>query len=246
MSVEQTAPPRALRPAERIAVAVDVADRVRLLELVQALKGEVGLFKLGKEVFTALGPAAVELVRAEGAQVFLDLKYHDIPNTVAGAVHAAGRLGVRMLTVHASGGEAMLRAAHEAAQAAAVPPLVIAVTVLTSLADADLERLGLAGPVAQAVERLARLALGAGADGLVASAQEVGRLRRGLGTAPWLITPGIRPAGAGHQDQARVATPGQAAADGADVLVVGRPITQAPDPVAAARAIAAELGGGAP
>ena len=111
MSVEQTAPPRALRPAERIAVAVDVADRVRLLELVQALKGEVGLFKLGKEVFTALGPAAVELVRAEGAQVFLDLKYHDIPNTVAGAVHAAGRLGVRMLTVHASGGEAMLRAA---------------------------------------------------------------------------------------------------------------------------------------
>jgi orotidine-5'-phosphate decarboxylase len=234
-----------MRPAERIAVAVDVADRERLLELVRALRGEVGLFKLGKEIFTALGPAAVECVRAEGGEVFLDLKYHDIPHTVAGAVHAAGRLGVRMLTVHASGGEAMLRAAREAAQAASAPPLVIAVTVLTSLADADLERIGLAGPAAVAVERLARLAIAAGADGLVTSAQEVGGLRRSLGAGPWLITPGIRPAGAGRQDQARVATPGQALADGADVLVIGRPITQAKDPVAAARAIAAELGGGA-
>ncbi len=238
--------PAATRPEERIAVAIDVADRARLLDLVRALRGAVGMFKLGKEVFTALGPAAVELVRAEGGEVFLDLKYHDIPNTVAGAVHAAARLGVRMLTVHASGGEAMLRAAGDAARASPAPPRVIAVTVLTSLADVDLERIGLQGPAGAAVERLAGLALGAGVDGLVASAQEVGRLRSAFGPRPWLVTPGIRPAGAGAQDQARVATPGAAVRAGADVLVIGRPITQAADPRAAARAVAAEIGGGAP
>jgi orotidine-5'-phosphate decarboxylase len=238
----EPAPRTFRRPADRLAVAVDLDDRARLLELVRALRGEVGLFKLGKEVFTALGPEAVALVRAEGGEVFLDLKYHDIPHTVAGAVRAASRLGVRMLTVHAVGGAAMIQAAHEAAASAERPPLVVAVTILTSLADDDLGRLGLVGSAAEAVDRLAALALGAGADGLVASAREVARLRSAHGQGPWLVTPGIRPLGADSQDQARVATPGQAWRDGADVLVVGRPITQAPDPAAAARAIAAELG----
>ncbi len=228
-------------PARRIIVALDVSEKQKLVELVQALRGQVGMFKVGKELFTSLGPQAVELVKEHGGEVCLDLKFHDIPNTVAGAVRAAARMGVAMMTVHCSGGAAMLSAAIQEAREALSAPLVVGVTVLTSLSDSDLAGLGLAGPVEQAVLRLGRLALDAGLDGLVVSPRELRALRQAFGNKPYLVTPGIRPAGASADDQHRVATPGRAVSDGADFLVVGRPITQAADPSEAADAIADEL-----
>ncbi len=228
-------------PARRIIVALDVAEEQRLVELVRRLQGAVGMFKVGSELYSALGPQAVQLVQEHGGQVFLDLKFHDIPNTVAGAVRAACRLGVSMLTVHAGGGAAMLRAALDEARGAVGAPLVVGVTVLTSLADSDLRAIGLAGPAEQAVLRLGGLALEQGLDGLVASARELAALRQAYGNRPYLVTPGIRPAGSDSDDQQRVATPGSAVAAGADFLVIGRPITRAPDPAAAADAIADAL-----
>ena len=227
----------------RIIVPMDLPQEEKLLALIGKISGRVGLAKVGKELFTALGPRAVAASKERGLGVFLDLKYHDIPNTVAGAVRAAARLGVSMLTVHAQGGRAMLAAAVAAARQSDPRPAVIAVTVLTSLAGSDLTELGVAGDPAQQVERLAALALDAGVDGLVCSALEAGNLRRRFGPAPFLITPGIRPAGADAHDQARVATPAEALAAGADFLVIGRPITGAADPAAAADAIAHELDG---
>ena len=173
--------------------------------------------------------------------MFLDLKYHDIPNTVAGAVRSAERLGVSMLTVHASGGSGMVRVAKDAAGESSNSPAVIAVTLLTSLGQADIDELGFSGQPRDVVLRLAALALSAGADGLVTSPREVGPLRTKHGNDPLMVTPGVRPAGSAADDQTRIATPAQALHDGADYLVIGRPITQDPDPAAAADRIAKEL-----
>jgi orotidine-5'-phosphate decarboxylase len=228
-------------PARRIVVALDVADSADLTNLLAALRGQVGMFKIGMELFSALGPKAVDLVRKHGERVFLDLKFHDIPNTVASAVRSAARLGVDCLTVHVAGGSEMLRSAAAAAQAQTPSPAVIGVTVLTSLSDADLGAIGLQGPTESAVARLADLAISAGLAGLVCSPREVADVRARVGQTPWLITPGVRPAGTAVNDQQRIATPALAIASGADLLVVGRPITRAPDPAAAAAAIAQEI-----
>jgi len=228
---------------DRLIVALDTPDLAAAETLVERLGGVVSHFKVGSVLFTAAGPAAVEMVRKRGGRVFLDLKYHDIPATVTGAVEAAVRLGVGLLTVHASGGAAMLRAAAAAAGAAGRDrPQVVAVTVLTSLDRAALHReLGVPIAVEGQVVHLAALAREAGCDGVVASPREAGRLRAILGPAAVIVTPGIRPAGGSADDQARIATPAIAVRAGADYLVVGRPITGAADPAAAAAAILAEI-----
>jgi orotidine-5'-phosphate decarboxylase len=234
--------------AARIVAAIDTADPARAEALADALAPpRCGVLKLGLELFGAAGPEAVRRVAARGrAPVFLDLKLHDIPNTVAGAVRALLPLAPAMLTLHAAGGPAMVAAAREAAEAAGGAPrrpILLAVTVLTSLDAAALASTGVAGGPVQQALRLARLALDAGADGLVCSPHEVARLRDALGAGPRLVVPGVRPAGSAAGDQARTATPAEAVAAGADWIVVGRPITGAPDPAAAAAAIAAELPG---
>ena len=211
--------------------------------LLDRLAGVVSTFKVGAQLFTAAGPGIVELVRKRGGRVFLDLKYHDIPAQVGGAVRAATRLGVAMLTVHASGGSEMLRAAAEAAaEAGRERPRILAVTVLTSLDRAELQR-ELQVPVAVEghVVHLADLARAAGCDGAVASPQEARRLRAVMGPGWLIVTPGVRPAGSEPGDQARVATPEAAHRAGADYVVVGRPIIAAADPTAAAEAILKEL-----
>ncbi|MBK9138475.1 MAG: orotidine-5'-phosphate decarboxylase [Verrucomicrobia bacterium] len=229
-----------------IIAALDVPTPERALELAGQLAGAVGAFKVGKELFTAAGPDIVRRLRATGAAVFLDLKFHDIPNTVAAAVRAAVRLDVQMLTIHASGGRPMMQAAEEAARdeaarQGAAPPLVLGVTVLTSLDDAALAEVGIAATSAQQVARLARLAAEAGLRGMVCSPLEIGLLRNVLPPTVQLVTPGIRPAGADRGDQKRTLTPAEAIAAGANWLVIGRPIIAAPDPAAAARAIAESL-----
>ncbi len=231
---------------ERILVALDTPRAGDARRLVAALGGRVRGFKVGLELFSACGPDLVRELRAEGHDVFVDLKLHDIPNTVAAAASALAGLGATLLTVHAAGGPEMLRAAvrgaAEGAERASVPrPAVLAVTVLTSLDDAALERVGLAGPCAQAVDRLAALARDAGVDGVVCSPHEIGIARRRLPTG-LIVVPGIRPAGGAADDQARVATPRAALALGADRLVIGRPLTRADDPVAALAAIASDIG----
>ena len=233
-------------PADRLYVALDV-DRLEDGEaLLDRLAGVVGGCKIGSQLFTAAGPVAIERALKRGFRVFLDLKYHDIPNTVTGAVREATRLGVFMLNVHASGGLAMMRAAAESAARAArefvLPrPLVLGVTVLTSLDRRSLEtEVGVLGPVPAHVLRLAERAREAGLDGCVASAQEIGPLRVRLGPRWVIVTPGIRPAERAD-DQMRTATPAAAVRAGADYLVVGRPITAAPDPAAAARAIVEDV-----
>ncbi len=232
---------------ERIFCAIDSADLARARHLAAQLAGHVGGIKLGLELFSAHGPDGVRAVMgaAPGQALFLDLKFHDIPNTVAAAMAAAVALGPRMINVHGQGGRAMLEAARDAARqgaeaAGVAPPLVLAVTVLTSLDGDDLKALGVANPVADQVLRLATLAAEAGLDGVVCSALEIDVLRDALGPDFTLVTPGIRPAGAATGDQKRVMTPAQALAAGADYLVIGRPITAADDPAAAARRIIAE------
>jgi orotidine-5'-phosphate decarboxylase len=230
----------------RVIVALDFADTAPALALAARLDPTTCALKVGKELFTSADAGLVrELVR-RGFRVFLDLKFHDIPNTVALACVAATRLGVWMLNVHASGGPAMMAAAREAvvrtAAEAGVPrPLLIAVTVLTSLTASDLASIGVDATPEQQVLRLARLAQSQGLDGVVCSAQEAYALRQAIGPAFKLVTPGIRPAGAAVQDQARVMTPRDALAAGAHYLVIGRPITAAPDPVAALDAINASI-----
>ena len=221
-----------------IAVALDAPDVETAARWAQAVTPHVSVVKVGLELFCRVGPTAVETVRGgSGVGLFLDLKLHDIPNPVAGAARSVARLRPTYLTVHASGGADMVRAAVEAA-----PDVTIAaVTVLTSLSGEVLDAVGLAGPPADAVRRLAALAVGAGAGALVCSPQEVALVRAEVGPGVVLITPGVRPVGADVGDQARVATPEQALADGADLLVIGRPITGAPDVGAAAAAIAASL-----
>jgi orotidine-5'-phosphate decarboxylase len=221
-----------------IAVALDTSDVTVATRWTAAVAPYVSTVKVGLELFSAEGPAAVEKVRAAAdVDLFLDLKLHDIPATVAGAARALAPLRPTLLTVHAGGGPAMVAAA-----AAAMPhTLIAAVTILTSLSADDLDRLGIAGPPDEAVTRLARLAVDAGARALVCSPREVALVRAAVGPAVVLVTPGVRPAGSDVNDQARVATPEQALADGADLLVVGRPITAASDPAEAARTIAADL-----
>ena len=224
-----------------VIVALDVPNAARALEIAAAVRPHVGAVKVGKELFVAEGPAFVRQLRAESVPVFLDLKFHDIPNTVAAAVRSALALKPFVLNVHASGGKAMMAAAAEAARDISPRPLVIAVTVLTSLDDGDLASIGQNGPAADQVVRLARLTQAAGLDGVVCSAHEAAVLRRALGPDFKLIVPGIRPAGSATGDQKRVMGPKDAIEAGADFLVVGRPITEAADPAAAARAIVADI-----
>jgi orotidine-5'-phosphate decarboxylase len=224
---------------DRLIVALDVPDAGAARALARRLAGEVGMFKVGSQLFTAGGPAVVRDLVGEGQAVFLDLKFHDIPNTVAGAVAAAAGLGVSLLTIHAAGGPAMIEAAVEAARG--TPARVLAITVLTSLDAAALDAIGMAGGVDGTVARLARVAAEAGAYGVVASPHEVRALRAAHDAGFLIVTPGIRPAGAAPGDQSRASPPGAALSAGADYLVVGRPIVAAADPVAATRAIVAEM-----
>jgi orotidine-5'-phosphate decarboxylase len=221
-----------------ICAALDFASWREAEPFARAVAPEVGMLKVGLELFAAEGPPAVRAAAALGRPVFLDLKLHDIPNTVEGAARTAARSGASLLTVHASGGPAMVEAA---VRGAGKDVIVLAVTVLTSLDAAGLAAIGLGGPPEAAVVRLARLAAGAGAGGLVCSPHEVAAVRGAVGKGPLLVVPGVRPAGAARGDQARVATPEEAVAAGADAIVLGRPLRDAPDPVAAARAIAASL-----
>ncbi|MBO2452467.1 orotidine-5'-phosphate decarboxylase [Actinomadura barringtoniae] len=224
--------------AAPIAVALDAPDLETAARWATLVTPHVTTVKVGLELYLRYGPDVVASVRgATRVQVFLDLKLHDIPATVAGATRAVARLKPAFLTVHATGGEAMIRAAVENAGTAKIA----AVTVLTSLRDGDLDALGLAGPASDAVRRLAVLAVDAGAQALVCSPQEANAVRAEVGPDITLITPGVRPSGSATQDQARVATPEEALEAGADLLVIGRPITGAPDPGAAAAAIAAVL-----
>jgi orotidine-5'-phosphate decarboxylase len=231
----------------RIIVPLDVPAAAQALALADTLRGEVGGFKVGKELFTAAGPDVVRALVAKGDRVFLDLKYHDIPNTVAGAVRSASQLGVWMLNVHASGGRPMMEAARRAADEHGGPsgaaPLVIAVTVLTSLDGATLASVGVAGSPLDQVVMLARLAQTARLDGVVASPRETAAIREACGPDFLIVTPGIRggTASSGPDDQQRTLTPAEAVAAGSSYLVIGRPITGAPDPVTAARRIASEI-----
>lgn len=227
----------------KIIVALDCADARAAMALAARLDPALCRAKIGKELFTAAGPALVHELHDAGFGVFLDLKYHDIPNTVASACRAAAELGVWMVNVHALGGRAMMTAAAEALARRASRPKLVAVTVLTSMAGEDMREVGLQGDPQQAVLKLARLARSCGLDGVVCSAQEAPLLRKELGTGFCLVTPGVRPATAAKDDQQRVATPRQAIAGGADYLVIGRPITQAPDPRIALQAIADEIAG---
>jgi orotidine-5'-phosphate decarboxylase len=231
-----------MRFSNPVFVALDTPDLQRALAIAEAVKPHVGGLKVGLEFMTSLGPDAVRRVVDTGLPVFADVKFHDIPNTVAGATRAIAMLGVSMFNVHASGGEAMMRAAAGAIADIYPRPLLIAVTVLTSLDDAALESVGQKGPASAQVERLARLVKTCGLDGVVCSAHELGPVRKACGPDFLTIVPGIRPAGTDPADQSRVMTPVEARAAGADILVIGRPITAAPDPVAAARSIAQELG----
>ena len=226
----------------RVIVALDFASAHAALAFAARVSPQSCRLKVGKELFTAAGPALVEKLTQDGFEVFLDLKFHDIPNTVAGACKAAAQLGVWMLNVHALGGRKMLEAAREAVAKGGVRrPRLIAVTLLTSMSDGDMRDVGMEGAPAAAALRLARLAQASGLDGVVCSAQEAELLRRESGQAFLLVTPGIRPAQSDRDDQQRVMTPAAAIAAGADYLVIGRPVTQAPDPVAALEAINLEI-----
>ncbi|WP_431283693.1 orotidine-5'-phosphate decarboxylase [Humitalea sp. 24SJ18S-53] len=232
---------RPTRAADRLILAIDTPDPAAALALAARVGPHVGLVKAGLELFCAAGPDGVAPLIAAGP-VFLDLKLHDIPNTVAGAVRSACALGPSMLTIHAGGGAPMIAAARRAADAFGPSrPIILAVTVLTSIDAATLAETGVAGGPVQQVLRLARLAMESGADGLVCSPHEVAAIRATLGDAPLLVVPGVRPTGSAIGDQARVATPAETVAAGADWLVIGRPITQADDPVTAAQDIAKNL-----
>jgi len=228
-------------PRQRLIVALDVSSAAAAHKIVGAVGDSAFCYKVGMQLYTAEGPQVVRDLVASGRKVFLDLKYHDIPNTVAAAVGEAAQLGASMLTVHASGGGKMLAAACEAAASANPSLLVLAVTVLTSLDDRDLDKLGIHGRVRDQVLRLAALALTNGCHGVVASAREAADLRSELGSDFTIVTPGVRPAGASAADQARVVTPAAAISAGATHIVVGRPITAAADPGSEARAILAQV-----
>lgn len=227
-------------PKDRLAVALDFPSAAEAFGLVDRLEGACRWLKVGMELYYAAGNGLVETLRERGYSVFLDLKLHDIPNTVAGAVRSVTGAGASLLTVHAGGGTAMMEAAAEAANVPGGPRL-LAVTVLTSMDAAELAGVGVAASPAEQVLRLARLARVAGIDGMVCSAEEVGALRTEMGPETMLVVPGIRPSGSDVGDQRRVATPEAAITRGASMLVMGRPITKAVDPGAAARAILGEI-----
>jgi len=226
---------------DRLIVALDVSSAAQARRIVQAIGEAATTYKVGKQLFTAEGPQLVRELISSGRKVFLDLKYHDIPNTVGAAVRSAAELGVTMLTVHASGGSKMLKAAVEAAAQSAAKPTVLAVTVLTSISDSDLQEIGIAGTVLPQVLRLGTLARKAGCGGLVASAHEARELRRELGQGFAIVTPGVRPAGSDVGDQARVVTPQAAITAGATHLVVGRPILESAYPAKAVADILADI-----
>lgn len=226
---------------QRLIVALDVPDAGAASVLVDRLDDTCSWFKVGLELFVSAGPAVLEPILRRGHRIFLDLKLHDIPNTVAGAVRSAASLGVDMLTLHAAGGPAMLTAAREALAGSARPPQLLAVTVLTSLDAEQLSAAGVGRSPAEHVELLARMGLAAGIRGFVCSPQEVAMLRALTGPEGTLVIPGIRPAGGAVGDQKRIATPAQALQMGASYLVVGRPITQAADPAKAAEAVLEEM-----
>lgn len=232
---------RMISPRERLIVALDVSSAAQARQIVGSLGDSVHLYKVGMQLYTAVGPQIVRDLISSGKKIFLDLKYHDIPNTVGSAVREAAQLGVSMLTVHAAGGTKMLRAAVEAAGTQPRRPSVLAVTVLTSLAQEDLNQVGVTGATLDQVVRLGTLAIEAGCAGIVSSAHEVKALRAKLGNNFLAVTPGVRPAGSAHGDQARVVTPAEAIAAGATHIVVGRPITAAADPTQATRAILENL-----
>jgi orotidine-5'-phosphate decarboxylase len=229
-----------LSARDRIIVALDVPNAEQALELVNQLGGLVQWFKVGLELYLSEGNTVIDQIRSKGHSVFLDLKLHDIPNTVAGAVRSASRAGAQMLTVHAGGGPAMLSAAAEAADSQPLAPQLLAVTVLTSMDQSQLAAVGVAASPAEQVLRLARMGWQSGIRGFVSSTEEVAAMRQTFPEAT-LVIPGIRPAGAAVGDQKRVATPAAAIAAGASYLVIGRPITQAPNPAAAAAAILDEI-----
>ena len=229
-------------PRQRLIVALDVSTAAAAQKIVAAVGDSALTYKVGMQLYTAVGPQVVRDLVVSGRRVFLDLKYHDIPNTVGAAVSEAEKLGVSMLTVHAAGSGKMLRAAVDAAK---VRPdlMVLAVTVLTSMDGQDLEKIGVRGSVEDSVVRLAIIALANGCHGVVTSAREASTLRAELGRNFAIVTPGVRPAGSSVGDQVRVVTPAEAIAAGASHIVVGRPITEAPDPAAEARAILGQIGG---
>ena len=224
-------------PRQNLIVALDVSSAAAAQKIVAAVGISALTFKVGMQLYTAEGPSVVRDLVASGRRVFLDLKYHDIPNTVGAAVREAAGLGVSMLTIHAAGGSKMIHAAVEAARTINPALMVLGVTMLTSLDDQDLEKIGMRGHVVDQVLRLAGLALTSGCHGVVASAREAAELRSELGKHFLIVTPGVRPAGRDHGDQSRVVTPTQAISAGATYIVVGRPITDATDPGAEARSI---------
>lgn len=226
---------------KRVIVPLDFPDGDRALALAARLDPSLCRVKVGKELFVAEGPSIVRRLQDSGFDVFLDLKFHDIPNTVAGACRAAARMGVWMVNVHASGGSAMLRAAREAVAGSARPPLLIAVTVLTSLTDGELAEIGYAGSAAQNVDRLADLTAACGLDGVVCSPREARALKARIGAGFKLVTPGIRLPDSPPDDQRRVLTPAEAVGEGADYLVIGRPISHAPDPFAVLKSVAGQI-----
>jgi len=235
---ETLASPASAGIRDRLIVALDVSSAAAAQTLVQRIGDAAGIYKVGLQLFTSEGPELVrELVRS-GRRVFLDLKLHDIPNTVSHAVKAAVELGAHMLTVHASGGAAMLRAATEAADGRVN---ILAVTVLTSLNNEDMQEIGVSGRLSDQALRMAALAQSAGCQGIVSSPREAQLIRKSLGEGFAIVTPGVRPAGSDTHDQQRIATPGQAIANGASHIVVGRPITHAADPASAAAAIISEM-----
>lgn len=226
----------------KIIVALDYSEAQSALDLVSRLQPSLCRLKIGKELFTAAGPSVVEQCMGRGFEVFLDLKFHDIPNTTAQACKAAASLGVWMVNVHALGGRKMMEAAREAVAASVRPPKLIAVTVLTSMAQEDLAGIGITATPAEMVLRLATLARDSGLDGVVCSAQEAALLRQHCGSNFSLVTPGIRPADAAADDQSRIMTPTAALKNGASYLVIGRPITKAADPLLALQNISREIG----
>jgi len=228
-------------PASHLIVALDCPSQPAALDLVHLLSPPCTCFKVGLELYLAAGRPVVEALAARGHSVFLDLKLHDIPNTVAGAIRSLATSGASLLTVHALGGPAMIQAAANELARQSNPPKLLAVTLLTSMDESQIRAIGLPGAPAERVLHLAAMAVAAGADGLVCSPLEVASLRAALGPIPLLVVPGIRPAGAAAADQRRTATPAAAIAAGASMLVVGRPITQSADPAAAARSILAEM-----
>jgi orotidine-5'-phosphate decarboxylase len=226
---------------QRIVVALDVSTATELRELVKQIPNTHCRVKIGKELFTSIGPLAIEICHDAGLQVFLDLKFHDIPNTCAKAVRAAARWDAWMTNVHCSGGTDMMRAAREILEGEAHRPLLIGVTVLTSMSGSDLQELGVSRDLESQVDHLAGLANASGLDGVVCSAQETQRLRQSLGTDFCLVTPGIRPSWAAADDQNRIVTPKDAVANGSDYLVIGRPITASDHPETAIALIVEEL-----